>query len=131
MKADLERQNNLHREEELLARKKKFKIECEVENWIHKYDQDLEEKQTEIDDITVLFLEEKTHLDELQQQYAELQKEYEQIQERQKLVEAQKKEQDAVQTKLNAAAILIQKIFRGFKVRLDMKRKKVLYNQLE
>lgn len=42
-----------NREEEALARKKKFKIESEVENWIHKYDQDMEEKQIEIDDISV------------------------------------------------------------------------------
>jgi hypothetical protein len=42
-----------NREEEALARKKKFKIESEVENWISKYDQDMEEKQVEIDDITV------------------------------------------------------------------------------
>jgi hypothetical protein len=36
-------------------RKKKFKIESEVENWIHKYDQDMEEKQAELEDITVNF----------------------------------------------------------------------------
>ena len=42
-----------NREDEALGRKKKFKVESEVENWIHKYDQDLEEKQAEIDEITV------------------------------------------------------------------------------
>ena len=42
-----------NREEEAQLRKKKFKIEGEVENWIHKYDQDMEEKQTELEDITV------------------------------------------------------------------------------
>jgi DNA repair exonuclease SbcCD ATPase subunit len=91
LKAQLEDVNNQHREEEALARKKKFKIESEVENWIHKYDQDLEEKQNEIDDITALFLEEKAHLDELQLQFVDLQKEYDQIQERQKVIEQKKK----------------------------------------
>jgi uncharacterized protein YdiU (UPF0061 family) len=43
------------REEEALLRKKKFKIESEVENWIHKYDQDMEEKQAELEDVTVRF----------------------------------------------------------------------------
>jgi DNA repair exonuclease SbcCD ATPase subunit len=91
LKGQLEEVNNQHREEEALARKKKFKIESEVENWIHKYDQDLEEKQNEIDDITALFLEEKAHLDELQLQFVDLQKEYDQIQERQKVIEQKKK----------------------------------------
>ncbi|KAJ3258002.1 hypothetical protein HK103_004136 [Boothiomyces macroporosus] len=113
-----------HREEEALARKKKFKIECEVENWIHKYDQDLEEKQLEIDDITVLFLEEKSHLDELQGQYAELQKEYEIIQENKRKLEEKKREEENIKAKLNAAATLIQKIWRGYYVRREIQRKK-------
>ena len=48
--ADLSLKN---REEEALYRKKKFKIESEVDNWIAKYDQEMEEKQAEIDDISV------------------------------------------------------------------------------
>ncbi|KAJ3322101.1 hypothetical protein HDV06_003552 [Boothiomyces sp. JEL0866] len=113
-----------HREEEALARKKKFKIECEVENWIHKYDQDLEEKQVEIDDITVLFLEEKSHLDELQGQYTELQKEYEIILENRRKLEEKKKEEETIKAKLNAAATLIQKMWRGHFVRREIQRKK-------
>lgn len=54
LKANLEATVISNREEELLARKKKFKIEGEVENWIYKYDQDMEEKQIEIDDIAVM-----------------------------------------------------------------------------
>ena len=56
MKKQLDEDVLKNREEEVLARKKKFKIESEVENWIHKYDQDMEEKQNEIDDITVIML---------------------------------------------------------------------------
>ena len=41
------------REEEAAMRKKKAKIENEVEAWISKYDQEMEEKQTEIDELTV------------------------------------------------------------------------------
>lgn len=54
LKAQLEEDTVKHREEEAILRKKKFKVESEVENWIHKYDQDMEEKQIEIDDITVI-----------------------------------------------------------------------------
>jgi IQ domain-containing protein D len=53
MKKQFEEDLAKHRDEEALARKKKLKIESEVENWIHKYDQDMEEKQVEIDDISV------------------------------------------------------------------------------
>ncbi|KAJ3275766.1 hypothetical protein HDV01_007233 [Terramyces sp. JEL0728] len=113
-----------HREEEALARKKKFKIECEVENWIHKYDQDLEEKQVEIDDITVLFLEEKSHLDELQGQYSDLQKEYEIILDNRRKLEEKKKEEESIKARLNSAATMIQKIWRGHFVRREIQRKK-------
>lgn len=34
-----------HRESELNLRKKKYKLETEVENWIQKYDQDMSERQ--------------------------------------------------------------------------------------
>jgi chromosome segregation ATPase len=121
LRNELERTNAQHREDEAMARKKKFKIESEVENWIHKYDQDLDEKQNEIDDITTLFVEEKAHLDELQSQYQDLQKEYEQIQERQKVIEERKKEQEAFQARLDAAATKIQKIFRGWATRRKLK----------
>ncbi|KAI8898298.1 hypothetical protein BC833DRAFT_442342 [Globomyces pollinis-pini] len=124
LKNELETQTTNHREEEAMARKKKFKIECEVENWIHKYDQDLDEKQLEIDDITTLFLEEKSHLDELQNQYADLQKEYEAILEHRKKVEEEKKKKEEALARLNSAAIMIQKIFRGFRVRREIQRKK-------
>lgn len=34
-------------------RKKKSKVESEVENWLSKYDQDMSEKQVEIDELMV------------------------------------------------------------------------------
>ena len=53
LQAQLEEITNKNREEEAQLRKKKYKIESEVENWIHKYDQDMDEKQAELEDITV------------------------------------------------------------------------------
>ncbi|ORY39943.1 hypothetical protein BCR33DRAFT_853067 [Rhizoclosmatium globosum] len=73
------------REEEALLRKKKFKVESEVENWIHKYDQDMSEKQNELEDITTIYTEEKAQLDELQARYNELQKEYDRIMEERRI----------------------------------------------
>jgi hypothetical protein len=37
-------------------RKKKSKVESEVENWLSKYDQDMSEKQVEIDELMVCIL---------------------------------------------------------------------------
>ena len=55
LKANLTELHLKNREEEALYRKRKFKIESEVENWITKYDQEMDEKQVEIDDISVIF----------------------------------------------------------------------------
>ncbi|KAI8927053.1 hypothetical protein BC831DRAFT_453715 [Entophlyctis helioformis] len=120
----LETDTSNNREEEALLRKKKFKIESEVENWIHKYDQDMDEKQAEIDDITAIFLEEKAHLDELQARYADLQKEYDKILEDKRVAEEQKKEQEVALQRSIAAATKIQAVFRGYLVRRDIQRKK-------
>jgi chromosome segregation ATPase len=68
-----------NREEEEQLRKKKFKIESEVENWIHKYDQEMEEKQNEYEDISVIYNEEKAQLDELQARFNVIQLEYDTI----------------------------------------------------
>ncbi|KAH6579762.1 hypothetical protein BASA50_002917 [Batrachochytrium salamandrivorans] len=113
-----------NREEEAILRKKKFKIESEVENWIHKYDQDMEEKQSEIDDVTGIFLEEKTHLDELQARYADLQQEYEAILEKRRKAEERNKEKERILKQQNKAATLIQSVYRGHVVRREMARKK-------
>lgn len=68
-----------HRKEEEILRGKKFKIQSEVENWINKYDQEMEEKQNELDDILVIFNEETMQLNELETRYATIQREYEHI----------------------------------------------------
>ncbi|KAJ3129957.1 hypothetical protein HK098_007223 [Nowakowskiella sp. JEL0407] len=124
LKTQLEETVKKNREEEAQLRKKKFKIESEVENWIHKYDQEMEEKQNEIEDIAAIFSEEKTQLDELQQRYTDLQKAYNQILEDRRIVQEQKKEKEKQLRRMNDAATLIQAIWKGFKVRKEMKKKK-------
>ena len=44
------------REEEAQLRKRKNKMESEVENWVMKYDQEMGEKQHEIDELMVILL---------------------------------------------------------------------------
>ncbi|KAJ3088216.1 hypothetical protein HK102_009268 [Quaeritorhiza haematococci] len=113
-----------HRDEEAQLRKKKFKIESEVENWIHKYDQDMEEKQNEIEDVMAIFTEEKAQLDELQSRYRALQREYEKIMDERRAAEEAKKEQERLIQKMHAAATKIQALYRGHIVRKEMAKKK-------
>ncbi|KAJ3045560.1 hypothetical protein HDV00_009217 [Rhizophlyctis rosea] len=113
-----------NRDEEAQLRKRKFKIESEVENWIHKYDQDMDEKQTELEDITAIYLEEKAQLDELTARHAELQREYEKIMEERRVENEIKKEKEKEHQRLWAAAVRIQAIFRGFRVRREIAKGK-------
>ncbi|KAJ3113259.1 hypothetical protein HDU96_003601 [Phlyctochytrium bullatum] len=113
-----------NREEEAQLRKRKFKIESEVENWIHKYDQDMEEKQSELEDLTAIYMEEKSQLDELQARYNDLQKEYDRIMEERRLAQEAKKEQEKQLRRMTDAATLIQSVWRGYRLRKDLQKKK-------
>lgn len=85
LKARLKQNLKNDREEEEHLRKKKFKIESEVENWIHKYDQEMEEKHGELEDISVIFNEEKAQLDEIQARFDLVQLEYDMIMEERRI----------------------------------------------
>ncbi|KAI8609551.1 hypothetical protein BC830DRAFT_1173457 [Chytriomyces sp. MP71] len=113
-----------NRDEEALLRKKKFKVESEVENWIHKYDQDMEEKQSELEDITTIYNEEKAQLDELQSRYNELQKEYEKIMEERRIAQEERIAQEKKLRHMHEAATRIQALFRGWKFRKELVKKK-------
>ncbi|KAJ3248281.1 hypothetical protein HDU78_001287 [Chytriomyces hyalinus] len=113
-----------NREEEAILRKKKFKVESEVENWIHKYDQDMDEKQAELEDITAIYNEEKAQLDELQARYGELQKEYEKIMEERRIAQEERIAQEKKLRHMHECATKIQALYRGWKFRKEMAKKK-------
>ena len=71
-----------------------------------------------------MFLEEKSHLDELQEQFKELKKEYEEILLKQKIKEQEKMLLDMQKAKMNQAATMLQKLWRGYKTRKDLKKQK-------
>ncbi|KAJ3199252.1 hypothetical protein HDU82_000596 [Entophlyctis luteolus] len=119
--ADMIKKN---REEEALLRKKKFKVESEVENWIHKYDQDMEEKQAELEDITTIYNEEKAQLDELQTRYNDLQKEYDRIMEERRVQQENRIAEEKRLKVMHLCATKIQAVFRGWKLRRDLAKKK-------
>ncbi|KAL6463082.1 hypothetical protein MHYP_G00274730 [Metynnis hypsauchen] len=118
--------NNLiteHKEAELALRKKKYKLETEIENWIQKYDTDMGEKQTELEEMTVIYEEEKAELRELQEHYAVLELEYSQIMEERRIAQEQREEEEREREVKSHAAVIVQAFWRGHCVRKVMKAK--------
>ncbi|KAM4616805.1 dynein regulatory complex protein 10 [Polymixia lowei] len=118
--------NNLileNREAEAALRKKKYKVETEIENWIQKYDADMGEKQAELEETAAAYEEEKLELTELEEAYAVLELEYSQIQEEHWLAEERIKEERRELEYKTGAAVLIQAWWRGYCVRKAMKSK--------
>ncbi|KAL7838868.1 hypothetical protein AOLI_G00272720 [Acnodon oligacanthus] len=118
--------NNLiteHKEAELALRKKKYKLETEIENWIQKYDTDMGEKQTELEEMTAIYEEEKAELRELQEHFAVLELEYSQIMEERRIAQEQREEEEREREVKSHAAVIIQAFWRGHCVRKVMKAK--------
>uniref|UniRef100_A0A8D2J1R5 Dynein regulatory complex protein 10 n=1 Tax=Varanus komodoensis TaxID=61221 RepID=A0A8D2J1R5_VARKO len=115
-----------NRESELNLRKKKYKVEMEIENWIQKYDTEMIEKQEEIEEIEVVYTVEKEQLAELREKYALLEKEYSQIEEERRVKREQWEKAEKELAILVRAATLIQALWKGYLVRslLRSKRKK-------
>ncbi|XP_073697350.1 dynein regulatory complex protein 10 [Garra rufa] len=109
------------RERELALRKKNYKEETEIETLIQKYDNEMGEKQTELEEMTRMHEVEMAELRQLEEHSAVLDLEYSQImeerQEAQELREQQERERD-IQSQ---AATMVQAYWRGFCVRKAMK----------
>ncbi|XP_032242724.2 dynein regulatory complex protein 10 [Nematostella vectensis] len=123
-KKKLEAQTVSHRESELALRKRKYKIETEVENWIQKFDNDMGERQDEFDALDVVYTEEKKQLQELEERFKTLEAEYVQIVEERRIA---KEKAEAAERELNLkirAARLIQAMWRAHKARKALQKKK-------
>ncbi|EDO44929.1 predicted protein, partial [Nematostella vectensis] len=123
-KKKLEAQTAAHRESELALRKRKYKIETEVENWIQKFDNDMGERQDEFDALDVVYTEEKKQLQELEERFKTLEAEYVQIVEERRIA---KEKAEAAERELNLkirAARLIQAMWRAHKARKALQKKK-------
>ncbi|CAE1283320.1 unnamed protein product [Acanthosepion pharaonis] len=72
----LQNLTNDHRNQEMELRRRNYKAETEVENWIQKYDQDMGQLQDEYETIESIYKEEKKQLSELEEKFTTLQKEY-------------------------------------------------------
>ncbi|XP_036295356.1 dynein regulatory complex protein 10 [Pipistrellus kuhlii] len=115
-----------NREAEQALRKKKYKVETEIENWIQKYDTEMTEKQEEYEELDIIHKEEKIQLKELQTRYEVLVEEFSQIREEREINSKKRMEAEQDMMRMVKAATLIQAVWKGYLVRslLRSKRKK-------
>jgi IQ domain-containing protein D len=113
-----------NRESELHLRKRRFKLETEVENWISKYDQEMSEKQDELEVIREIYQDEKRQLAELEERFAKLKTQYDAVMEQRKRDEEERVRTETEHKAKTAAAVRIQSSWRGFVVRKKLKEKK-------
>lgn len=113
-----------HKEIEMALRKKKYKLETEIENWIQKFDSDMGEKQTELEELQVVYEEELAQHEELKEKMALLEEEYLQIVEERRLAQEKKEAEEKELARLTRAATLIQALWKGYLVRRLLKPKK-------
>ncbi|XP_077164876.1 dynein regulatory complex protein 10 [Paroedura picta] len=113
-----------NRESEFTLRKKKYKVEIEIENWIQKYDIEMIEKQEELEEINVVYKVEKAQLEELREKFAVLDEEFSQIQEERRRKQEEREKAEKELAILARAATLIQALWKGYLVRSMMKSKR-------
>ncbi|XP_077995600.1 dynein regulatory complex protein 10-like [Glandiceps talaboti] len=113
-----------HRENELALRKRKYKIETEVENWIQKYDSDMGERQDEYEEVDAVYTEEKAQLNELEERFKTLEEEYKEIVEERRIATEKKEREERELQMMIKAATVIQSFWRSYKCRKQLKGKK-------
>ncbi|XP_035235585.1 dynein regulatory complex protein 10 isoform X2 [Anguilla rostrata] len=112
-----------NREVEMTLRKKRNKVESEIENWIQKYDADMGEKQVELEEVSVYYAQESKELQELEEHYKVLELEFSQIMDERRLAQELKEEEERERVIKEQNAVIIQAYWRGFQVRKEMKGK--------
>ncbi|KAJ8044121.1 Dynein regulatory complex protein 10 [Holothuria leucospilota] len=112
-----------HRDSELTLRKRKYKIETEVENWIQKYDQDMGERQEEYEDLDTIYTEEKAQLNELEERFKTLEAEYTTIVEERRIAQEKREQEQRELAAMIKAATIVQAFWRSYKCRKMLKAK--------
>ncbi|XP_018894501.3 dynein regulatory complex protein 10 isoform X1 [Gorilla gorilla gorilla] len=111
-------------EAEQALRKKKYKVETEIENWIQKYDTEMGEKQEELEDLDAVHREEKISLEELRRRHKVLVGEFAQIREEREINSKKRMEAEQEMVRMVRAATLIQALWKGYLVRSLLRSKK-------
>ncbi|KAL1768692.1 IQ domain-containing protein D isoform X1 [Sigmodon hispidus] len=113
-----------NREVEQALRKKKYKVETEIENWIQKYDMEMSEKQDECEDLESIHKEEKLQLEELKERHAVLVEEFAQIRAESEINSKKRVEAEREMVRMVRAATLIQAVWKGYLVRSMLRSRK-------
>ncbi|XP_030878104.1 dynein regulatory complex protein 10 [Leptonychotes weddellii] len=113
-----------NREAEQALRKKKYKVETEIENWIQKYDMEMGEKQEEYEELDIIHKEEKVQLEELKQKHNVLVEEFSQIQAEREVNAKKRTEAEQEMLRMVRAATLIQALWKGYLVRSMLRSRK-------
>ncbi|GAB1608913.1 dynein regulatory complex protein 10-like, partial [Argonauta hians] len=115
-KQQLAEEITAHREQEGEMRRRKFKAETEVENWIQKYDQEMGQLQEELENVETIYKEERKQLLELEERFRTLEVEYTNIcKERVIDIKSLEEAKRSLLTKIRAATT-IQAYWRSYKV---------------
>jgi len=103
-----------HREEELVVRGKKFRMETELDNWTNKYDDFMEQQNGRTQAIQEEYDDEKADLVDLRERFATLKEEYDAIVHERQLIreEEERIRREFEQKTFNAQ--IIQAYFRAF-----------------
>eukprot|EP00743_Colponemidia_sp_Colp-15_P000924 GILK01001019.1.p1 GENE.GILK01001019.1~~GILK01001019.1.p1 ORF type:complete len:411 (-),score=115.83 GILK01001019.1:163-1353(-) len=121
---ELSGEQKSHKDDEDHLRKRKMKIENEVEQWINKYDRDMDAKVQEVVDIKAMYEEERRKLTELEEHFAKIDAERERISEEQEIIaERQRKHQEKENFRHRMAA-KIQAHWKGLVTRRDFEKLK-------
>ncbi|XP_077016020.1 dynein regulatory complex protein 10 isoform X1 [Tamandua tetradactyla] len=113
-----------NRELEYALRKKKYKVETEIENWIQKYDTEMGEKQAEYEELESIHKEEKVQLEELRQRHDMLVEEFSQIRAEREVNCQKRMEAEQEMVMMVRAATVIQAMWKGYLVRSMLKSRK-------
>ncbi|XP_032953121.1 dynein regulatory complex protein 10 [Rhinolophus ferrumequinum] len=113
-----------NREAEQALRKKKYKVETEIENWIQKYDIEMSEKQDEYEELDIIHKEEKAQLEQLKDRHKALLEEFSQIRAEQEINSKKNLEAEQEMVRMVRAATLIQAVWKGYLVRSVLRSKK-------
>uniref|UniRef100_A0A8P0SE35 Dynein regulatory complex protein 10 n=1 Tax=Canis lupus familiaris TaxID=9615 RepID=A0A8P0SE35_CANLF len=113
-----------NQEAEQALRKKKYKVETEIENWIQKYDMEMSAKQDEYEELDTIHKEEKVQLEELKQRHNVLVEEFAQIRAEREINAKKRMEAKQEMLRMTRAATLIQALWKGYLVRSMLKSRK-------
>ncbi|XP_022256547.1 IQ domain-containing protein D-like [Limulus polyphemus] len=110
-----------NKEDESIVKKRKFKLEAELENWLLKYDEEITKKQEELDNLSSVHQKELEQLRELEEAIMNLRADYETVMEERRCIQEESERLQAEFERHTKAVILIQAYWRGFFVRRQLK----------